>query len=139
MNPQRKLIPGKGLFFLLLLYTAASLLHFVHNAVFLNEYPNMPVWLSAAEVMGAWCMVAAVGVVGYLLLRWGWKIAGLLILAVYGALGFAGLDHYWLAPISAHSFMMNLTVWFEVLTGLGLILAAVTSIIKNFPHAYRGN
>jgi len=29
-------------------YAAASLFHHVHNAEFLDQYPNMPAWLSPA-------------------------------------------------------------------------------------------
>ena len=35
---------------LLLLYLAASLLHFVHNAEFLSDYPNLPAWLTRSQV-----------------------------------------------------------------------------------------
>jgi hypothetical protein len=37
-----------------LAYAAASLVHFVHNAEFLADYPSMPAWLSRATVYGAW-------------------------------------------------------------------------------------
>jgi hypothetical protein len=48
--------------------------------------------------------------------RRGLPIIGLILLAVYGALGLDGLGHYSLAPISAHSIGMNLTIWLEALT-----------------------
>jgi hypothetical protein len=35
---------------LLSLYGAASLFHHAHNAEFLAEYPNMPMWLTRAKV-----------------------------------------------------------------------------------------
>ena len=44
---------------LMLVYGAASLLHFMHNAVYLRDYPNLPVWLTSAGVVGAWLVVAA--------------------------------------------------------------------------------
>ncbi len=46
--------------------------------------------------------------------------------AVYAALGFDGLHHYHLAPASAHSAMMNFTIWFEVVTAA--ILLAVLAL-----------
>ena len=76
---------------LLLAYAAGSLLHFVHNAEFLNEYPNMPAWLSRGVVYEAWVGITAIGVVGYLLLRRGHRLAGLTVLGVYAILGFGGL------------------------------------------------
>ena len=108
----------------MLAYCAGSLLHFLHNAVFLHEYPNLPGWLSSARVYAAWCGVTAVGLVGYWLHRAGYRMAGLMIIAVYATLGFGGLDHYALAPVSAHSFTMNLTIGVEALAAAALLIAA---------------
>jgi len=49
------------------------------------------------------------------------RVAGLLILGVYGLLGFAGLDHYVVAPLSAHSWMMNSSIVFEVATAAAFL------------------
>jgi hypothetical protein len=108
---------------LILAYCVASLLHFVHNAVYLHDYPNMPASLSAARIYAAWCGITAVGVVGYWLHRAGYRVAGLVVIAVYATLGFGGLDHYTLAPVSAHSFAMNLTIGFEALAAAALLIA----------------
>ncbi len=70
-----------------------------------------------------------VGLVGYLLVRGGYRIAGLVVVAVYGALGLDGLGHYGLAPLSAHTFTMNLTIWLEAATAL-LVLIAVARLMK---------
>ena len=107
----------------MLAYCAGSLLHFLHNAVFLHEYPNLPGWLSSARVYAAWCGVTAVGLVGYWLHRVGYRMAGLMTIAVYAALGCGGLDHYALAPVSAHSFTMNLTIGVEALAAASLLIA----------------
>jgi hypothetical protein len=116
MSIERKKSHSVFLLVLLFAYAAASLIHYVHNAVFLDEYPNMPDWLSPARVYVAWCGVTAIGIVGYMFVRRGLPIIGLILLAVYGALGLDGLGHYSLAPISAHSIGMNLTIWLEALT-----------------------
>lgn len=108
---------------LMLAYCAATLLHFVHNAVFLNDYPNMPEWLSSARVYAAWCGVTAIGVVGYWLYRAGYRLTGLMTIAIYAALGFGGLEHFALAPVSVHSFTMNLTIGVEALTAAALLIA----------------
>jgi hypothetical protein len=105
------------------MYGLASLVHFVHNAVYLHDYPNLPASLSAARIYAAWCGTTAVGVVGYWLRRAGYRVAGLVALAVYAALGFAGLDHYTLAPVSAHSLAMNLTIGLEALAAAALLIA----------------
>ena len=116
---------GRGyLPLLLLLYCGASLLHFVHNAEYLTEYPNLPAWISRASVYGAWWAIFSIGLVGYLLVRRGHTLPGLTLLAFYTALGLDGLLHYGRAPISAHSLGMNLTIWTEVVTAT-LALSAV--------------
>jgi hypothetical protein len=52
---------------LLLLYGAASLLHFAHNAEYLADYPNLPAWLGRSDVYLVWLGLAAVGLGGYAL------------------------------------------------------------------------
>jgi hypothetical protein len=112
----------------LLAYGAASLFHHIHNAEFLSEYPSMPAWLSRAHVYAAWFGTTAVGLAGYVLVRWRYQLPGLIVLAVYGLLGLDGLGHYAVAPTSAHTSTMNLTIWLEVATAL-LLLAAVASFM----------
>jgi hypothetical protein len=46
----------------------------------------------------AWAGMTLVGVAGWLLLRRGLRIAGLVLLAVYAALGLDSLGHYVIAP-----------------------------------------
>ena len=124
MRTKRNKLQIDGLLVLLLAYCAASLLHYAHNAAFLDQYPNMPAWLSPLGVYAAWLAGTAIGVVGYFLTRSGRWLAGLALVAVYGALGFDGLSHYSLAPFSAHTFTMNLTILLEAATAL-LVLVAV--------------
>jgi len=65
----------------LLIYAAASLLHHIHNAEYLAEYPNLPAWLTPAKVYLVWTAEAVLGLVGYLLLRSGYRRAGLEVAA----------------------------------------------------------
>lgn len=123
------------LLILLVAHGAASLFHYGHNAEFLNEYPNMPAWLSRAQVYGAWLGVTSVGLVGYFLVRWRYRVAGLLVLTVYGLLGLDGLGHYAVAPPSAHTVTMNLTIWLEVATAL-LLLAAVARFVLRLSRGH---
>lgn len=125
----------KHLLALLALYCAASLVHFAHNAQFLADYPNMPAWLSPLQVMGAWLAVSAVGMLGLLALRTRWPLAGLLLIAAYAGLGFDGLAHYSLAPMSAHSLAMNLTIWSEVLAAALLLAATARLALKRWRPA----
>jgi hypothetical protein len=109
----------------LLAYAAASLLHHVHNAEFLHEYPSMPAWLTPAGVYAAWLAVSLVGLAGYALFRWKYRLAGLVLLGIYGALGLYGLAHYTVAPLSAHTLTMHLTIGAEAITAAMLMIAVI--------------
>ncbi len=125
-DPSQPIRAG-GLLALVLAYAAASLAHHVHNAAYLADYPNMPAWLTPAGVFAAWAGVTAVGVAGWLLVRRGYRIAGIGALALYAALGLYGLAHYGVAPPSAHTAGMNLTIWLEVATAT-LVLIAIARL-----------
>ena len=114
----------------LLLYLAASLLHFVHNAEYVADYPNLPDWLGRGDVYLVWLGLAAVGVGGYALHRGGWRLAGLLLLGAYAASGFDGLLHYTRAPFAAHTAAMNFTICFEFIAAGLLLLAVAASLAK---------
>ena len=103
-------------------YCAASFTHFFHNAEFCGEYPNLPEWISRWSVYASWVALTALGAAGFCLTRRKHPAVGLVLVAIYAALGFDGLGHYSLAPVSAHSLAMNLTIWFEV-AAAGLLLA----------------
>jgi hypothetical protein len=114
---------------LLVLYVAASLLHFTHNAEDLAQYPNLPVSWSRAGVYLAWCSVTSVGLLGYVLYRARYHRVGLTVLAIYGGLGFAGLLHYTRAPVAHHSAVMNLTIWAEVVAAVVFLVNVVSIAI----------
>ena len=102
------------LFVLLGLYAVAGLIHFVHNAEFLNDYPGLPDSWSRGGVYLAWLAMTAVGGVGALLVYRGYEFLGLILLAIYAALGLDSLGHYVMAPLPAHTAMMNTTILLEV-------------------------
>jgi len=116
---------------LLGIYCAASLVHFAHNAEFLSAYPNLPAWLTRAGVYFSWLLVTAVGLAGILCLKFGLRSLGFLLVAGYAALGFAGLDHYAVAPISAHTLAMNITIWFEVLAAAALFAVTLVLLVRS--------
>jgi len=116
-------LPNRTLLALVLVHAAASLVHFVHNATFLADYPNMPIWITPGGIYAVWLAEAAVGAAGVWLFLRG-RMIGLALIAIYAVLGFAGLDHYMLAPISAHTVAMNATIWLETVTGVVLLAFA---------------
>ena len=107
---------------LITLYGAASLLHFVHNAVYIQDYPNLPKWITPLGVYASWCVIAVIGALGYWLYRKVSQPYGLMAIAIYALLGFGGLDHYVLAPIRAHSVAMNITIITEVSAASALLI-----------------
>ena len=109
---------------LLVIYAVASLAHFIHNAEFLVDYPNLPKSWLPAHVYFAWIGMTMVGVAGWFLLSRGLVLFGLLVLVVYAILGLDSLGHYILAPLSAHTVGMNATILAEV-TAAGCVLCEV--------------
>jgi hypothetical protein len=110
---------------LLVIYGAASLIHFTHNAEFVADYPGLPATWSRLGVYGAWIVMTSVGVVGWILVSRGHRLAGFATLIIYAALGIDSLGHYVLAPMSRHTLAMNSTILFEV-TAAALVLVEVT-------------
>jgi hypothetical protein len=109
-------------------YFFASLGHFSHNAEFICQYPNLPAWLTRAKVYGAWAAFTTVGVAGLLLIRQRLVAIGLLLVAVYAALGFDGLGHYAVAPMALHTRGANITILSEVAAAAVLLAVALYSL-----------
>ena len=113
-----------------LLYLAASFIHFAHNAEFLAEYPKLPDWLTRANVYLAWAATLLPGFIAFFAWARGHKMWAYGLLAVWGALSYLGLDHYYVAPLSAHTHIANLTILFEVLAGTLLLVSSVAYLIR---------
>jgi hypothetical protein len=122
-------MPDRRLGLAMIVYGVASLLHHAHNAVYLPAYPNMPTWLTPAGVWVSWLALTAIGLLGYGIYRLRSRLTGMLLIAVYALLGFAGLDHYTVAPVAAHSIVMNATIVLEVATA-GMLLAYLAIIAR---------
>jgi hypothetical protein len=116
----------------MLAHCCASLLHFAHNGVFVDEYPNLPASITIPVIIWTWLGITAIGVVGYILLRSGREIAGLGLIAAYAAFGFDGFAHYSLAAMAAHTVMMNVTIWSEAITAVVLLLVVGKRSLKAF-------
>jgi hypothetical protein len=111
----------RSLLVLMLIYASASLTHFIHNALHIRAYPNLPSWITPFGVYVTWCAIAIIGALGFWLYRRVSRSAGLLIIGLYALLGFGGLDHYLIAPVSAHTVAMNVSIIVEVLTAFVLL------------------
>jgi hypothetical protein len=119
----------------MLAYGVASLAHFVHNAVYIDAYPNLPMWITPLVVYASWLVVAGIGTLGYWLYRSGSRWFGLMVIGVYALLGFGGLDHYAVAPVSAHSIAMNATILGEAIAASVLLVVVVwTGVTRAETH-----
>lgn len=118
----------RTLLLLMLIYASASLTHFVHNALHVRAYPNLPSWITPFGVYISWCAIALTGALGFWLYLRVSRIAGLLIIGLYALLGFGGLDHYLIAPVSAHTITMNASIIVEVSTAFVLLSFVALSI-----------
>ena len=116
---------------LMVLYGAASLFHFVHNATYIQDYPNLPAWITPVGVYVSWCVIAAVGVLGYWLYRKVSRGFGLVVIGIYALFGFDGLGHYTLAPMGAHTFSMNASILAEVAAAAALLVyVALAAVLR---------
>jgi len=109
---------------------AATLVHHVHNAEYLDAYPNMPPWISPALVYVAWLGAAAIGLLGYWLLYRGWRVLGYVALLAFAAYAMDGLLHYTRAPLGAHTAAMNATILLEAAAGAMLVLATLGRAVR---------
>ena len=130
-NEVQKIYVGP-LLIILSIYCLASLIHFVHNAVFIEYYPNLPDWITKLGVYVTWLGITSIGIAGYLLFSYGKIYLGLVLCAVYGAIGLDGLGHYSFAPISEHTFMMNSTIWLEAATGILVVVFVIKLMVKSY-------
>src|SRR6185295_12580791 len=112
-------------------YAVASLIHFAHNAEYLSAYPNLPAWLTRAEVYVAWLAITAVGATGYALHRRGGTLLGLGLIGVYAAIGLDGLLHYGRAPFAEHTAAMNGTILFEVAAAACLLVTVAAVLVRH--------
>ncbi|WP_309386273.1 hypothetical protein [Cerasicoccus frondis] len=116
---------------LMVVYGFGSLIHFIHNAEFLESYPNLPSSWTPSGVYMAWVGLTCVGALGLFVLSKGYRWAGLLILMVYAALGVDSLGHYFVAELCEHTLGMNITIFMEVIPAAMLLFAVVGMLMQD--------
>ena len=116
----------------MLAYCCASLLHFAHNGIYVDEYPNLPASITVPVIIATWLGITAIGVIGYLILRAGREVIGLAVIAAYAAFGFDGFAHYTLAAMAAHTVAMNITIWGEAIAAAVLLMVVAFRSLQLF-------
>jgi hypothetical protein len=114
--------PHRRLTFFMLAFAIASLIHFVHNAEFISDYPGLPKTWTRNGVYGAWLVMTTFGFCAWLLTRTRFVKLSLALVAGYALCGVDSLGHYFVAPLSAHETMMNVTILLEVSCALALLI-----------------
>lgn len=109
---------------LMLAFAVASLIHFIHNAEFITEYPGLPKNWTTNGVYRAWLAMTLLGCLAWWLTQTKLKALGLLLVMLYAMCGMDSLGHYWVAPFSSHQSMMNLTIFLEVFCAFVLLIYA---------------
>lgn len=135
--PMKPSFLPKHIQLLFLIFFIANLTHFAHNAEYIAFYPGLPVWLTREKVYWVWVAGASIGLAGLLIVRTRWKLLGVAMVAAYGASGIDGLAHYTLALCSEHTLATNLTIWFEVLAGMSLLIASSLLIGRSITKSAR--
>jgi hypothetical protein len=117
----------------LVLHMAASLWHHIHNGQFLDEYPNLPKGVPAALALAVavWVVTSAIGLAGYYWVCNGRRLLGFGAMGLYAAYGLLAFGHYALAPMSAHTLVMNATIWAEALTAALLLGTVMVFLVRD--------
>lgn len=115
---------------LLALYAIASLLHFIHNAENLADYPGLPPNWTRLGVYAAWLGLTGVGLIGAALVWRGRLVPGLTVVAIYALLGLDSFGHYVVAPLTARTAAMNLSILSEVGAAAAVLLETVRQLVR---------
>jgi hypothetical protein len=122
---------------LLAIYAVASLLHFIHNAEYLPDYPGLPPSWTRLGIYAVWVGITAVGLYGWWLLRRGWHFTGLAVVLVYALFGLDSLGHYVVAPMSSHTLAMNVTILAEVVAAAAVFIEAAHQLVMHATRTWR--
>jgi hypothetical protein len=117
---------------LLVAFFIASLIHFIHNAEFLADYPGLPKTWTRGGVYGAWAAMTAIGVVGWIVALTRFQLLGLALIVVCSLFGFDSIGHYFVAPVAAHSMGMHVTILAEVACAIALFCYTAWLFVSTF-------
>lgn len=114
----------KTLYWLIIINIAATILHYGHNVMHFEHYPE-PVWLNAHLVDMFWFVMTPFALVGGWLYAKSHYWSGFAVLMVYVAMSLLVLGHYNYAPFFEISFIIHVFIWLEVVVSLVLAVYLV--------------
>ncbi|WP_462159695.1 hypothetical protein [Pseudoalteromonas sp. GB56] len=108
------------LFVLLAANVLASVLHYVHNVMYFQHYPE-PDWLNAQLVDYFWFLMTFIGAAGaYCVLTQRVRI-GVRLIVSYGVMNMLSVLHYGVDSDNVMTQTMHLFIWLETLCALFLV------------------
>ena len=107
----------RGLLLMLIVCIVTSILHYVDNVIFFDQYPE-PTWFNPSLVDMLWFVMTPIGIAGYMLWQRGNLSVAFGLLYLYSAMGQLTLGHYFYAPIWELSWKMNGLILLESFTAL---------------------
>lgn len=110
----------KTLMWILLLNVVASVLHYVHNVMYFQHYPE-PDWLSAHIVDYVWFLMTFIGLAGLAALISNKRNTALALLYLYAAINMLSTLHYAVDSSDVMTIAMHSFIWLEALCAAGLI------------------
>ena len=123
-NPAMSMLPTGWLTrlkWLLLANVAGSVLHYVHNILFFEQYPE-PTWINRSLIDAFWFVMTPLAWLGYRLLQHGRIHAGTWVLTGYAACSLLTLGHYHYAPMHAIAPSIHLFILLEAALALALLV-----------------
>lgn len=118
MNSSKR--PQKILLAILALNLTSTWLHYVDNALFLNQYPG-PAWFTPIRVLGAVIVMTPIGLLGYWLYTKRSFWVAYLILATYSITSVSSPGHYLFPMVTPMTLKMHSLIWLDGVSGLSLL------------------
>ncbi|WP_226664039.1 hypothetical protein [Microbulbifer aggregans] len=115
-----------GLKWLLVAIVISSILHYVDNLLYFEEYPEPP-WINRSMVDAFWFFMTPLAWIGYQLMRRGRHHSGTLVLLAFTACNLFTLGHYQFAPMHSIGARIHFFILLE---------AALASLLAIFLCAY---
>lgn len=109
---------------------ASSVLHYGHNLLFFEQYPEPP-WIHRHHVDAFWWLMTPLAWVGYRLIRNGSARLGAATLMAYAACNLLTLGHYRYAPPQTISLQIHLFILLEAALAILLMAALLVSDPKS--------
>ncbi|NEU74369.1 hypothetical protein PI95_017830 [Hassallia byssoidea VB512170] len=103
-------------------------LHYIDNALFLNQYSGFE-WFTPAGVIGTVIVMTPLGLLGYWLYTKGMFRLTYLTLGLYSITSISSPGHYLLPIIAPMSLKMHSLIWLDGVAGLTLISFLVWSSV----------